>query len=196
MWVWSGKEGARKLHACLLMNTDGDSDIRSLCLDLSSPHTCKYCMFPSHHPHVYEQVLNSFTSPSYYVYQYTDTELTDQAIGPSEPSGALMEVNELFLASPPLLLPQPIFISLRLFWSSGVISQTKCLSAHKGRWLICFNTSICHVSCLLLHGVWKGSLASTGISRLASISTPPAGEAHGACVCSHVNICLCTYVRV
>lgn len=83
---------------------------------------------------------------------------TVPALGPSEPGKALMEVNELFLASPPP--PRPVFISLRLFWSSGVISKTKCLSAHKGRWLICFNASICQASCLLLHSVWKESLAS------------------------------------
>lgn len=114
------------------MNTDGDSDIRSLCLDLSSPHTCKYCMFPSHHPHVYEQVLNSFTSPSYYVYQYTDTELTDQAIGPSEPSGALMEVNELFLASPPSSSLSPSLSPCVCFDPQGSLARLNVCLLTKG----------------------------------------------------------------
>lgn len=121
---------------------------------------------------------------------------TVPALGPSEPGKALMEVNELFLASPPP--PRPVFISLRLFWSSGVISKTKCLSAHKGRWLICFNASICQASCLLLHSVWKESLASQlAFQDLQAFQhlrqERPTVRLR---VCSHVNICLCTYVRV
>lgn len=177
------------------MNTDGDSDIKSFCLDLSLPHTCKHCMFPN----TTLMSMNRYSNlslPLHIMYIHKQIICTVPALGPSEPGKALMEVNELFLASPPP--PRPVFISLRLFWSSGVISKTKCLSAHKGRWLICFNASICQASCLLLHSVWKESLASQlAFQDLQAFQhlrqERPTVRLR---VCSHVNICLCTYVRV
>lgn len=168
MWVWGEEkkwDSATLSDLFIVMNTDRDWDTQSLCLDLSSPHTqahentCKYCMFLN---------INCMCKNRYFILSLplifhihithrNQTSRWHQWTLWSPPGG------QWALFSIPLLLPLPVFISLHLFWSSGVISQTKCLSAHKGRWLICFNASICQLSCLWPHSVWKGS----SVSKLA-----------------------------
>lgn len=137
----------------IMVNTDGDGDI------CTHENICKYCILLKT-TLMSEQVFIYFTSFGFYLHMFIFTQS-------AEPNKPLALVNSAkparrslssLLHSP--LLPLPIFISLHLLWSSGVISQTKCLSAHKGSWLICFNASICQVSCLWLRGVWKGSWAS------------------------------------
>lgn len=96
-----------------------------------------------------------FPSLPHYSTLCTDN-LVNQTI-PGEPSLALLG----FFSCPPPPPPSTVFISLHLFWSSGVISQTKCLSVHKGEMVNMFQRI--HLSALLSLAApceWKRSSAS------------------------------------
>lgn len=158
---------------------------------MCSPHTYKHCVFRNASPVCKSRSLIRPLNPAW-ICSYTCRPLTEpwpERTLQSPPGG------QWALFSIPLLLPLPVFISLHLFWSSGVISQIKCLSAHKGRWLICFNTSICQPSCLSLHGVCERRAPRLNwhfkTYKHFNTSGRRGLQCVSVCVCVRAFVCVC-----
>ena len=163
---------------------------------MCSPHTYKHCVFRNASPVCKSRSLIRPLNPAW-ICSYTCRPLTEpwpERTLQSPPGG------QWALFSIPLLLPLPVFISLHLFWSSGVISQIKCLSAHKGRWLICFNTSICQPSCLSLHGVCERRAPRLNwhfkTYKHFNTSGRRGLQCVSVCVCVRAFVCVCVCVCV
>lgn len=156
---------------------------------MCSPHTSEHCVFRNGSLMCKSRY---FICPltSALICSFTHRPLTEpwpERTLQSPPGG------QWALFSIPLLLPLPVFISLHLFWSSGVISQIKCLSAHKGRWLICFNASICQPSCLSLHGVCerRAPRLNWHFKTYKHFNTSGRRGLQRVCLCACVCVCAC-----